>query len=70
MNTEGKINDLLKELPRELHVEVLDFVQFLSRKRHSDDRQWSRLSVESALRGMEEEGGPEYNDGDLVERWQ
>jgi len=70
MNTEEKINGLLKELPAELHVEVLDFVEFLSRKRRIDDLQWSQLSIESALRGMEEEDGPEYTDEDLVERWQ
>ena len=68
-----KIVERLQELPESLQAEVLDFVEFLLKKTtdrssRDEDRQWSKFSIESALKGMEDE--PElYSEADLKERF-
>jgi Protein of unknown function (DUF2281) len=74
MNVTEQIANEVKTLPPEAQQEVLDFVGFLRTRletRHSrkDDIQWSEFSIGNALRGMEEEAGPEYSEADLKERW-
>ncbi|PSF12249.1 DUF2281 domain-containing protein [Marinobacter fuscus] len=68
----------IRQLPVMRQREVMDFVLFLGEqcKRdnvgvHSDwsDRDYQAMSVEQAMRGMEDE--PElYNEDDLQEPWQ
>ena len=68
-----KIVERLQELPEPLQAEVLDFVEFLLKKTtdrssKEEDRRWSRFSLESALKGMEDD--PEvYSEADLKERF-
>jgi hypothetical protein len=47
----------------------LDFVEYLSRKLRLEDADWSNLSLRAALRGLENEAGPEYREDDLKEKW-
>lgn len=61
MTTAQAIIQHLKALPDSMQREVLDFVEFLesrhkegSAARETDDA-WSGFSLESALRGMEDE---------------
>jgi hypothetical protein len=35
--------------------EVLDYLEFLLAKAEREDKEWSRLSLASAMRGMEDE---------------
>jgi len=72
MDTTERILNQLRKLPDAAKVEVLDFVDFLIIKARSLDegRTWSNLSVEAALRGMEDEPLQTYTDEDMLERWQ
>lgn len=75
MNGVEQINSLFNRLPRAYKEEVLDFVEFLSKKArdggHSDmtDADWSDFSVENALKGMETDEGVEYTEADLKTQW-
>lgn len=72
MDTTERILNQLRKLPDAAKLEVLDFVDFLIIKARSLDegRTWSNLSVEAALRGMEDEPLQTYTDEDMLERWQ
>jgi len=72
MDTTERILHQLRNLPDAAKVEVLDFVDFLVIKARSlnEERTWSNLSVQAALRGMEDEPPQAYTDDDLLERWQ
>jgi len=70
----------LEALPREKRAEVFDFVEFLAARcdtatgkpfAHTEwtDAEFSELSMQQALRGMEEEA-VSYTRDDLRERWQ
>jgi len=63
------IQDKVKLLPEPIQHEVLDFVNYLLYKSRPEDVLWSKLSLTSALRGLEDEEWPEYNMQDLKERW-
>ena len=70
-----KINQSVRRLPERLQTEVLDFVEFLLSKVNSDsafqdDLNWSDVSLSFAMRGMEEEEGPEYVISDLKESFE
>jgi|YNPMSStandDraft_1061717.scaffolds.fasta_scaffold05685_4 hypothetical protein len=53
---EQKISDSIRKLPPALQEELLDFVNFLLTKAERQEaRQWSMLSLASAMRGMESE---------------
>jgi len=74
MNTVEKIIDHLKTMPDSERNEVLDFVEYLKtsarqRKQSEADSQWGKFSLESAMRGMEEELSP-YGIEDIKERFQ
>lgn len=65
-----KIQAHLQKLPVSLQVEVLDFVEYLLTKweRETADESEqveSKLSLELAMRGMENEEGPAYSMDDL-----
>jgi hypothetical protein len=69
-----EIVERVQRLPEPLQAEVLDFVEFLLAKTSGEsgkeeNRRWMEFSLQSALRGMEDE--PElYADTDVKERFQ
>ena len=74
MNVTERIANEVETLPPEAQQEVLDFVGFLrarliTKESRTPDIQWSEFSIANALRDMEQEAGPEYDDADLKERW-
>lgn len=55
-----KIQDYIEKLPPSFQEEVLDFLEYLLIKAEREsarreEKEWSRLSLESAMRGMEDE---------------
>lgn len=74
MNVAEKIVKQVRRLPEQTQVEVLDFVEYLLTKTEreqarEEEQAWTRLSLASAMRGMEEETEPEYTEEDLEERF-
>ena len=73
MSVAEKIDERVRQLPERTQAEVLDFVKYLLTKeewrqaRH-EEQEWSRL-VSLAMRGMEDEDGPEYTSEDFEERF-
>lgn len=65
-----KIVDQLKSMPESAQVEVLDFVEYIKSKESSkgEDDEWSRFSLDSAMREIKEEPSP-YQVKDLKERF-
>jgi len=63
------IQDKVNWLSEPTQLEVLDFVDYLLHKSRQEDVLWSKLSLTSALRGLEDEEWPDYDDQDLKERW-
>jgi hypothetical protein len=61
MTTAQAILEHLKSLPDSAQREVLDFIKFLESRREEriqgddEDAAWSRFSLASAMRGMEDE---------------
>jgi hypothetical protein len=53
MSLEERIIEQVQKLPDDKKAEVLDFVEYLRSK--IDDKEWSSLSLESAMCGMEDE---------------
>lgn len=73
MTTAEAIIERLKTLPDSAQQEVLDFVDFLVSRRvdgeaRAEDETWSQLSLEGAMRGMEDEEDL-YTLADLKERF-
>ena len=79
-----RINERVRRLPERAQAEVLDFVEFLLTKSEretrkpetteqepaqQEERAWNQFSLASALRGMEDEDGPDYTEDDLKERF-
>ena len=64
MSFEEKIIRQIHELPEPQKAEVLDFVEYLRSK--TEERDWSELSLSSAMRGMENEMSP-YSLADIKE---
>jgi hypothetical protein len=55
-----KIQDYIQKLPPSFQEEVLDFLEYLLAKAEREtarreEKEWSRLSFESAIRVMEDE---------------
>ena len=64
------INSKMQNLPVIAQTEVLHFVEFLSQKyeqESNEDEQWSELSLNQAMKGLEDE--TPYNEEDLQEKW-
>ena len=59
-----KIQEYIRKLPQSLQQEMLDYLEFLLAKAEREDKEWSTLSLESAMRGMEDEPGL-YNLADI-----
>jgi hypothetical protein len=68
MSLVEKIVEKVKSLPEDKQIEILDFVDFLSRKVEEEERLWSKFSLESAMRGLESEE-PLYTLEDIKERY-
>ncbi len=67
MGVADRIIEKIKSLPEEKQTEVLDFVDFLEKRiKEEENRDWSKFSLESAMRGMEDEE-PLYTLNDLKE---
>ncbi|GBD98145.1 hypothetical protein BMS3Abin07_00153 [bacterium BMS3Abin07] len=67
MGVADRIIEKVKSLPEEKQTEVLNFVDFLEKKiKEEENRGWSKFSLESAMRGMEDEK-PLYTLNDLKE---
>jgi len=71
MTTTEAILQHLESLPDSARQEVLDFVEFLKARPHPEktsreDHMWDDFSLESAMRGMENEDSP-YTLADLKE---
>jgi hypothetical protein len=63
-----KIQEYIQKLPASFQEELLDYLEFLLAKAKREDKEWSNLSLSSAMRGMEEE--PEiYTIKDLKARY-
>ena len=50
-----KIQEYIQKLPPSFQEELLDYLEFLLAKAEREDKEWSRLSLASAMRGMEDE---------------
>ncbi len=64
------VNSKMQSLPVAAQTEVLHFVEFLSQKyerQESEDKQWSEFSLDSAMKGLEDE--TPYDEEDLQEKW-
>lgn len=56
MGVADRIIEKITSLPEEKQTEVLDFIDFLKKKIDEDEKRgWSKFSLESAMRGMENE---------------
>ena len=63
-----KIQEYIQKLPPSFQEELFDYLEFLLAKAEREDREWSRLSLASAMRGMEDE--PElYTLADLKDKY-
>lgn len=74
MTVAEKIHQRVLVLPIPMQSEVLNFVEFLLTKvktgvTEMDDQEWANFSLTMAMRGMEDEPGPEYTLADLKERF-
>ncbi|RME64271.1 MAG: DUF2281 domain-containing protein, partial [Nitrospirae bacterium] len=51
MSLAEKIIEKVKSLPEDKQAEILDFIDFLSKKVNGEERkQWSQFSLEAAMR--------------------
>lgn len=78
MTVADKVHQRVLILPEQLQAEVLNFVEFLLTKVERDlqitlqdreNQEWFELSLTMAMRGMEDEEGPDYTLADLKERF-
>jgi hypothetical protein len=70
MDIVGRIVEQLKSMPESAQAEVLDFVEYLKSKdtRKAEEYEWAQFSLESAVRGIEEEPSP-YGTEDIKEKF-
>ena len=67
MTLSEKILTTVASLPESKQVEVLDFVEYLKLKTEKEEnREWSSFSIDTAMRGMENEDS-NYSVTDLKE---
>ena len=60
----------VEQLPERFQAEVLDFVEYLHGKAQRelldpDHKEWALFSLNNAMRGMEDEEGPQYSEQDI-----
>ncbi len=70
MDIVERIIEELKSIPESDQTEVLDFVEYLKSKksRKEEDSKWAQFSLDSAMRGIEEEPSP-YGIEDIKEKF-
>ena len=74
MTIADQISLQVTKLPKPFQTEALDFIEFLSKKAkrensRQEDLEWFNLSVTSAMRDLEDEDSPIYDEADLKEKW-
>ncbi|MHB8766075.1 MAG: DUF2281 domain-containing protein [Deferrisomatales bacterium] len=69
MHPADLIREKTERLPPELQRQVLDFVEYLEARSRAEDEAWSRLSLTTALTGLEDEQWPPFRAEDFVEHW-
>ena len=71
MTTAEKVSEQVQKLPEPLQEETLDFIEFLmqGQSMRKEDLDWSCLSLTAAMRDIEDEDVPIYDESDLKERW-
>jgi hypothetical protein len=70
MQVSEKIQKYAEKLPEQMQSEVLDFVEYLLNKwkqEKEENDEWTTLSMQMMMRGMEDEPTPEYTRADLKE---
>jgi hypothetical protein len=68
MGVAEKVQHYVEQLPPPLQAEALDFVEYLVAKaEHEEAKNWSELSLTSAMRGVEDETDTAYEMSDLKE---
>ncbi len=63
-----KIQKYTEKPPERLQIEVLDFAEYLLNKwkqEADEDAEWTNLSLQMMMRGMEDEPMPEYTRSGL-----
>ena len=70
MDIVERIIEELKSIPESDQTEVLDFVEYLKSKksRKEEYSKWAQFSLDSAMRGIEEEPSP-YGIEDIKEKF-
>ena len=69
MSLAEKIMEKVKLLPEDKQSEILDFIDFLSKKMNEEERkEWSQFSLETAMRGLETEETL-YTTEDIKEKY-
>ena len=69
MSLAEKIMEKVKLLPEDKQSEILDFIDFLSKKTNEEERkEWSQFSLETAMRGLETEE-TSYTIEDIKEKY-
>ncbi len=67
MGFEEVIMKHVQELPESERAEVLDFIEYLRTKTEKRERKdWTAFSLDSAMRGLEDESSP-YSLDDIKE---
>ena len=71
MTTAERIHEQIQKLPEPLQAEALDFIEFLMQRQsvRKEDLDWSHLSLAAAMRDIEDEATPIYDESDLKEKW-
>lgn len=69
MSTAELIFAKAQSLPATAQEAVLQIVELLAEKTPSDDEDWSRFSLNSAMRGLENEDWPDFTQMKGFERW-
>jgi len=68
MQVSEKIQKYAQKLPEHLQMEALNFIEYLMTKwkqEANEDADWTNLSLQMMMRGMEDEQTPEYTKNDL-----
>jgi hypothetical protein len=69
MDISERIQQVVERLPAPLQIEALDFIEYLlakaEREAIQERKDWSDLSLNLAMRGMEDEETPLYTMSDL-----
>lgn len=75
MDVSEKISERLQRMPEHVQAEVLNYAEYLLARAEGEearegDRDWSRMSLISAMRGIDTEDDPEYTLDDLEQRFE